>query len=99
MNQEELLKEYNNLQKQRREEERKQKEKGGDTSGCGDNFAGGVIASLVTQFQNNKEKIDLKEACIWGIVSGGFSCFYIGGTYHQKHPGEKLKLIKTKDIN
>ncbi|HTN67971.1 MAG TPA: carbohydrate kinase family protein [Dysgonamonadaceae bacterium] len=69
------------------------KEKGGDTTGCGDNFAGGVIASLVTQFQKNNEKIDLKEACIWGIVSGGFSCFYIGGTYHQKHPGEKLKLI------
>lgn len=67
--------------------------KDGDTTGCGDNFAGGVIASLVTQLQNNKEKIDLREACIWGIVSGGFSCFYIGGTYHQKHPGEKLKLI------
>jgi sugar/nucleoside kinase (ribokinase family) len=67
--------------------------KSGDTTGCGDNFAGGVIASLVTQLQNNKEKIDLKEACIWGIVSGGFSCFYMGGTYHQKHPGEKLKLL------
>ena len=65
----------------------------GDTTGCGDNFAGGVIASLVTQLQNNKEKIDLKEACSWGIVSGGFSCFYIGGTYHQKDSGEKQKLI------
>lgn len=67
--------------------------KEGDTTGCGDNFAGGVIASLVTQLQNNKEKIDLKKTCIWGIVSGGFSCFYIGGTYHQKHSGEKLKLL------
>ena len=65
----------------------------GDTTGCGDNFAGGVIASLITQLQNNKEKINLKEACSWGVVSGGFSCFYIGGTYHQKDSGEKQKLI------
>ncbi len=65
----------------------------GDTTGCGDNFAGGVIASLVMQLQNNASKINLKEAGTWGIVSGGFSCFYMGGTYHQKEPGEKQKQI------
>jgi sugar/nucleoside kinase (ribokinase family) len=65
----------------------------GDTTGCGDNFAGGVIASLVMQLQNNEKKINLKEAGIWGIVSGGFSCFYMGGTFHQKEPGEKQKRI------
>lgn len=69
------------------------KEHSGDTTGCGDNFAGGVIASLVMQMQNGSKKIDLKEAATWGIVSGGFSCFYMGGTFHQKEPGEKRKLV------
>lgn len=65
----------------------------GDTTGCGDNFAGGVIASLVMQLQNKISKFNLKEAATWGIVSGGFSCFYMGGTFHQKEPGEKRKQI------
>jgi sugar/nucleoside kinase (ribokinase family) len=65
----------------------------GDTTGCGDNFAGGVISSLVIQLQNNATKIDLKEAAICGIISGGFSCFYMGGTFHQKEPGEKRQQI------
>ncbi len=65
----------------------------GDTTGCGDNFAGGVIAGLVMQLQNNSTKINLKETATWGTVSGGFSCFYMGGTYHQKKTGEKQKRI------
>jgi sugar/nucleoside kinase (ribokinase family) len=65
----------------------------GDTTGCGDNFAGGAIASLVMQLQNNDQILNLREAAAWGIVSGGFSCFYLGGTYHQKEPGEKWKQI------
>lgn len=69
------------------------REHSGDTTGCGDNFAGGVIASLVMQMQNGLTKINLKEATVWGIVSGGFSCFYMGGTYHQKEQGEKQKRI------
>ena len=67
--------------------------KDGDTTGCGDNFAGGVIAGIVGQLQQGKKPINLKEVAIWGIVSGGFSCFYMGGTFHQKEPGEKRKLI------
>jgi len=66
----------------------------GDTTGCGDNFAGGVIASLVLQLQAGNNQPDLKEACIWGIVSGGFSCFYMGGTYFEAFPGEKRKKIE-----
>jgi sugar/nucleoside kinase (ribokinase family) len=65
----------------------------GDTTGCGDNFAGGVIANLIVQLRKGEQKINLKEACTWGIVSGGFSCFYMGGTYLQKESGEKRKLI------
>lgn len=67
--------------------------KKGDTTGCGDNFAGGVIYSVVSQLQSEKQKLNLREACSWGIVSGGFSCFYVGGTYIEKYPGEKSELV------
>ncbi len=67
---------------------------GGDTTGCGDNFAGGVIASLVNQINNSSLHPDLMEACCWGIVSGGFTCFYVGGTYFEDREGEKLSRIK-----
>ncbi len=66
----------------------------GDTTGCGDNFAGGIIASLISQIQNGMASYDLAEACIWGIISGGTSCFYIGGMYEEKFHGEKKEMIK-----
>ena len=67
---------------------------GGDTTGCGDNFVGCVIASVVNQLISETGKPDMNEACSWGIVSGGFACFYIGGTYFEKKPGEKTARIK-----
>jgi sugar/nucleoside kinase (ribokinase family) len=66
----------------------------GDTTGCGDNFVGGVIASVVGQIQKGTRYPDLKEACSWGVISGGFACFYIGGTYFEEKQGEKLAKIK-----
>lgn len=68
--------------------------KDGDTTGCGDNFVGGVIASLAEQLIRNEKNPDLMEAASWGIVSGGFACFYLGGTYFEKEKGEKLTLIQ-----
>ncbi len=65
----------------------------GDSTGCGDNFVGGVIASLVWQKQTGVQLYDLREAARWGIVSGGFAGFYYGGTYIEQWPGEKLSLI------
>lgn len=65
----------------------------GDTTGCGDNFVGGVVSSLVWQLQQDKDHIDLREACIMGIVSGGFACLYLGGTYFEKYKGEKYAHI------
>ncbi len=62
---------------------------GGDTTGCGDNFVGGVIASIVTQLQNGTKHPDIREASCWGVVSGGFACFYMGGTYFEEKTGEK----------
>lgn len=66
----------------------------GDTTGCGDNFVGGVIASIVSQIQSGIQTLSLKEACIWGIISGGTSCFYIGGMYEEKRSGEKRKMVE-----
>jgi len=66
---------------------------GGDTTGCGDNFVGGVIASIVLQLQANIKHPSLQEVCCWGVVSGGFTCFYMGGTYFENKKGEKLREI------
>lgn len=66
----------------------------GDTTGCGDNFAGGIIASLGWQLRTSKKgNFDLEDALSWGIASGGFTCFIIGGTYTEDRPGEKLDRI------
>lgn len=65
----------------------------GDTTGCGDNFAGGIIASLVRQIHSGAEVLDFVEACRWGIISGGFACFYTGGTYYESRKGEKYEKL------
>lgn len=67
----------------------------GDTTGCGDNFVGGVIASVAKQMQQNpQKKISLKEAVVSGICSGGFACSYHGGTWFENTPGEKKREIE-----
>ncbi|MDP3443859.1 MAG: carbohydrate kinase family protein [Ignavibacteria bacterium] len=67
----------------------------GDTTGCGDNFAGGIIASIAWQLkEREKGYFDLIEAISWGIASGGFSCFTVGGTYLELFPGEKRKAVQ-----
>lgn len=63
----------------------------GDTTGCGDNFVGGVIASVANQILAGNNQISLCEVASWGTVSGGFACYYIGGTYFEKYKGEKLQ--------
>jgi sugar/nucleoside kinase (ribokinase family) len=67
---------------------------GGDTTGCGDNFVGGVIASAINQLNKGLTKPDLREACSWGVVSGGYACFYMGGTYFEKKTGEKMTKME-----
>jgi len=93
----------------------------GDSTGCGDNFAGGVIASIAkqlshvsplsrrgvggealnsqfsilnSQLSTLNSQLSLIESTKWGIVSGGFACFYYGGTYIEKKEGEKLTLLQ-----
>ncbi len=66
-----------------------------DTTGCGDNFAGGVYASTALQLKNNSNrKPSLKQAAAWGVVSGGFAGLYQGGVYYEKKQGEKLEKLK-----
>lgn len=76
------------------EDLKKGKGDNGDTTGCGDNFVGGVISSVVKQMQNMETVLDLKEATICGIVSGGTTTFYMGGMYEEKSTGEKKKMIE-----
>jgi len=65
-----------------------------DTTGCGDNFAGGVIASVAKQLKlKHKGNLSLIEASSWGVVSGGFACSYAGGVCFEKHTGEKRSKI------
>jgi sugar/nucleoside kinase (ribokinase family) len=68
----------------------------GDTTGCGDNFVGGLLASIALQLEAGEKRgrLDLVDACSMAVVSGGFSCFYIGGTYQETRPGEKRQNIE-----
>lgn len=66
----------------------------GDTTGCGDNFVGGMLYSLVKQLQESDNQPALMEAISWGVVSGGYTCFYIGGTYLESGKGDKLAKIE-----
>jgi len=68
--------------------------KGGDTTGCGDNFVGGILASMAWQMSEGRTRLDLEECIAWGTVSGGHACFHVGGTLIEKTRGEKLSNIK-----
>lgn len=66
----------------------------GDTTGCGDNFAGGVISSVASQLINYPTgNISIEDAIALGTVSGGYACFYHGGTFFEQYKGEKKELI------
>jgi sugar/nucleoside kinase (ribokinase family) len=66
----------------------------GDTTGCGDNFAGGMITSLARQISCERGSFDLISALSWGVASGGFTCSYVGGTFFESYKGEKLERIE-----
>jgi len=79
-----------------RQQLRENPDRKGDTTGCGDNFTGGVIASLAVQLRSKqKGTLNLVEAISWGVASGGFNCFYLGGTWFEKTVGEKKNIIES----
>ncbi len=52
--------------------------KQGDTTGCGDNFAGGIIASLAEQKMAHYSGLfSLTEAIALAVASGAFACGYL----------------------
>lgn len=74
----------------------------GDTTGCGDAFAGGVIAALARQMgqaggamgdRGQGPRLDLADAVSWGIAAGAFTLGILGGTYYETKPGEKRELV------
>ncbi len=66
-----------------------------DTTGCGDNFAGGVLSSIASQLEYIEPgEIDIKEACSWGIVSGTYTGLIAGGVEFETRPGEKYHKVK-----
>jgi len=66
----------------------------GDTVGCGDNFVGGVIASIASQLRKGNNQIDLKEACILGNINGALASTINGGLFKEKFLGERKKLVE-----
>jgi sugar/nucleoside kinase (ribokinase family) len=65
----------------------------GDTTGCGDNFAGGVITSLALQMEAGNRQLDLRDAAAWGAVCGGLACYHLGGVWTDTFPGEKWARV------
>jgi sugar/nucleoside kinase (ribokinase family) len=64
-----------------------------DTTGCGDNFAGGVIANLARQLAGGADFLDLKLAVIDGIAAGAAAWFYVGGVWIESEAGEKRRMV------
>ncbi len=65
-----------------------------DTTGCGDNFTGGVYTSAALQLMEEPEAApSLTKAAILGIVSGGFAGCCLGGVYYEEARGEKREKI------
>jgi sugar/nucleoside kinase (ribokinase family) len=60
-----------------------------DTTGCGDNFVGGMLSDIALQMAEGVSAIDLTKAVAEGVVAGGLAATYLGGLYHESAPGEK----------
>ena len=66
-----------------------------DTTGCGDNFVGGVLVAIAKhQLKKDSTLIDMKDICAYGASSGGLTCTYHGGTFYEKQQGEKATLLQ-----
>ena len=79
----------------------------GDTTGCGDNFAGGVLAAIACQMSSSKkpstgqqrlpmvpeDRLLLPAAVAAGICAGGAARFHLGGVAIESQPGERRREI------
>lgn len=65
----------------------------GDTTGCGDNFVGGVLASSALQIERG-EKVNIRECVEWGIASGSYARGYYGGLRIEGRRGENREAVE-----
>ncbi|HVO20715.1 MAG TPA: carbohydrate kinase family protein [Anaeromyxobacter sp.] len=65
----------------------------GDSVGCGDNFAGGMVASIALQLRGGRG-LSLPEAVFLGNLAGGIASTHSGGVLDERRPGEKRELVE-----
>ncbi len=70
-----------------------------DTTGCGDNFVGGLIDSIAHQMAEAEEREDftslsLEEAVISGVAAGSVALTCLGGVFYEEWPGEKFEAMQ-----
>ncbi|MFP4378182.1 MAG: carbohydrate kinase family protein [Spirochaetales bacterium] len=64
---------------------------GGDTTGCGDNFCGGVVAEIA----KDTESFSIADAVDNGIAAGALCLTYVGGTLIEEAPGQKRRKVES----
>jgi sugar/nucleoside kinase (ribokinase family) len=64
-----------------------------DTTGCGDNFAGGMLGSIARQLFREEKTLDLVDAVAEGVIAGGHAATYLGGLYQEEEAGQKRSEI------
>jgi sugar/nucleoside kinase (ribokinase family) len=74
--------------------ERRRHSRAYDTTGCGDNFLGGVLVSLASQLSERRRSFDLSRVVAEGNIAGGYAATYLGGLYHEAKPGDKKREIE-----
>ena len=67
----------------------------GDTTGCGDNFVGAVIACTAAFVADDAApgEWSLPQAVALGICAGGCACFHLGGLCPESRPAEKADTV------
>lgn len=70
-----------------------------DTTGCGDNFVGGLIDSIAHQMadpegEGQYSALDLEEAVMSGVVAGSVALTCLGGVFYEEEPGEKYEIMQ-----
>ncbi len=66
-----------------------------DTTGCGDNFVGGLIDSVAHQMAADGEAgLNLEEAVVSGIAAGSVALTCLGGVYYESRQGQKFEAMQ-----
>ncbi|TVQ23386.1 MAG: carbohydrate kinase family protein [Spirochaetaceae bacterium] len=70
----------------------------GDTTGCGDNFVGGMVSDITMQIAaaahtDRGAAIDVDRAVVRGIASGAFCLTHLGGMFREKSAGDKASRV------